>query len=86
MESTIGRYKKILEEGNSEMRKHMSRECGKKSWDIRSLQEAIAKEMYVEESNCAELRTDVDNYTPMASFITGAAYKFGKANTKFSQA
>ena len=33
----------------------MTRERGKESWDIRSLRETIAKEMYVEESNCAEL-------------------------------
>ena len=62
----------------------MTPERGKKSWDIRSLREAIAKEMNVEESNCAELNTDLDNYTPTASFVTGAAYKSGKANTQFS--
>ena len=75
----------ILQKLPIEMRKHMTRERGKKSWDIRSLREAIAKEMYVEESNCAELNTDVDDYTPTASFVTGATYKSGKTNAKFSQ-
>ena len=55
-----------------EMRLTMSREHGKRNWDITSLREAISKEMYAQESS----RTATsDIMTPTASFHTGSVSK-----------
>ena len=66
----------ILGKLPAEMRKHMTREHGKQNWDIRSLREAIAKEMYVQEAG--NLSTQ-ESLTPTASFHTGSVTK---ANNK----
>lgn len=63
------------------MRKNMTREHGKKSWNIHSLREAISKEMYVEETNSNDNSTEL---TPTASFVTGAMSKSGKSNRRFN--
>ncbi|VDI51319.1 Hypothetical predicted protein [Mytilus galloprovincialis] len=55
-----------------EMRKLMTREHGKKNWDIRSLREAIGKEMHVQETGFSN---QSDNFTPTASFYTAAKPK-----------
>ncbi|XP_071170927.1 uncharacterized protein [Mytilus edulis] len=50
-----------------EMKKLMTREHGKRNWDIRSLREAIGKEMYVQETGYSD---KLDSFTPTASFHT----------------
>ena len=60
-----------------DMRKSMTREHGKRNWDIKSLREAIAKEMYVQESGST---ISSDNLIPTASFHTGSMTKSHKSN------
>ncbi|XP_052087852.1 uncharacterized protein LOC127724889 [Mytilus californianus] len=55
-----------------EMKKLMTREHGKQNWDIRSLREAIGKEMYVQETGNSD---KLDSFTPTASFHTAVEPK-----------
>ena len=60
------------------MRKILTREHGSNNWDIRSLLEAIAKEMYIQE---AGNHNSFDMVTPTASFHAGTVSK-SISNTK----
>ena len=63
-----------------DMRKSMTREHGKRNWDIK--REAIAKEMYVQESGSS---ISSDNLIPTASFHTGSMTKSHKSNKSAAQ-
>jgi hypothetical protein len=58
------------------MRKRLTREHGSNNWDNRSLREAIAKEMYIQE---AGNHNSFEMVTPTASFHAGTV---SKSNTK----
>jgi hypothetical protein len=62
----------------AEMRKSLTREHRSNNWDIRSLCEAIAKEMYIQE---AGNHNSFDMITPTASFHAGTISK-STSNTK----
>ena len=67
----------------TEMRKNMTREHGQRSWDIRTLREAIGKETYVQES---EIFNEYENVTPTASFSTVAKSSNKRHHNRFNQA
>ena len=62
----------------AEMRTSLTREHESNNWDIRSLREAIAKEMYIQE---AGNHNSFDMVTPTASFHAGTVSK-STSNTK----
>jgi hypothetical protein len=63
----------------AEMRRSLTREHGSNNCDIRSLREAISKEMYIQE---AGNHNSFDMVTPTASFHAGTVSKSASNTTK----